>query len=141
MEKLTITEALKKGYTHYGFIGEINSYRYSLKNMNELHFLSDNIRILNKESFHPVSITAKDISNILATHIESLHIEEKGGNSTNVFNEIYNLDFTEAENKIDEALSKIDLYRCTNIKLIPDETTPSVKLPINNFPLIGKRYT
>lgn len=121
-EQLTVQEALEQGYTKY--IYDKSDFMIVREITDLLH--DDNadewdrpLILCNKEPESPFGISSKDIAELLADHLEDNHRGEFGGDYTNaVFDAINELDFTEAENKISEALSKLHYYRATNIKLI-----------------------
>jgi hypothetical protein len=117
-ETLTVKQALEQGYTHYVFNSDGFQSLKDIVHISDEDFNRDDIRVVEKESYHPYGISSKDIAELLADHLESNNGENTGDDTSQVYDTIMELDFTEAENKITEALSAINYYRASKIKLI-----------------------
>ncbi len=117
--ELTVKEALEQGYTKYCFGSDGFQSLKDIIHVEKEHLEREDIRLINKESYHPLGISSKDIAELLAENLECNHSDDSGDDTNQVYDAIIELDFTEAENKITEALSKLNYYRATKIKLIP----------------------
>ena len=119
MKELSIKDALEQGYTKYCFNSDGFQGLLDISgNIDPSDLAREDIRIVEKEPYSPAGISSKDIAELLAEHIESNHMDDSGDDTEQVFDAIKELDFTDAEHKIGEALSKLKYYRATDIKLI-----------------------
>lgn len=118
IRELTVKEAIEQGYTMYCFNDDGFQGLRDIEDVDDEDLSRNDIRLVEKEHYHPSGLSSKDIAEILAEHIEVSHYSDSGDDTEAVFNAINDLDFTEAENKISEALSKLKYYRATDIKLI-----------------------
>jgi hypothetical protein len=118
MQKLSIKESLEQGYTKYCFTNDGFQGLRDITDVDESDLARDDIRLIKKESYSPSGLSSKDIAELLAEHIECNHADDSGDDTEQVYDAIKELDFSEAENKITEALSKLRYYRATDIKLI-----------------------
>jgi hypothetical protein len=121
MQTLSVTEALKQGYTKYCFNSDgFQGLKDIDGEIDPSHFERDDIRIVNKEPYTLRGMCSKDIAELIAEHIECNHVDDSGDDTEQVYDAIKELDFTDAENKITEALSKLHYYRATDIRLVAD---------------------
>ena len=120
MEQLSVKEALEQGYTKYCFNSDgFQGLKDIAGEIDPAHFERDDIRIVEIKSYNPCGISSKDIAELLAEHLECNHADDSGDDTEQVYDAIKELDFTEAENKITEALSNLHYYRATKIRLNP----------------------
>lgn len=118
MKELTVKEALEQEYVYYVY----NSDGYqALKDISdmEMDFNRDDIRLVNKDSYAPCGMDSKNIAETLAEIIEESHSFDSGDDTNQVYDAIMEIDFSDAEKLINEALSKLKYYRAADIKLIP----------------------
>ena len=121
MQQLSVKEALEQGYTKYCFNSDgFQGLKDIDGEIDPSHFERDDIRIVNKEPYSPPGMCSKDIAELIAEHIECNHADDSGDDTEQVYDAIKELDFTDAENKIAEALSKLHYYRATDIRLVAD---------------------
>lgn len=121
MQQLTVKEALKQGYTKYCFNSDgFQGLKDIDGEIDPSDFEREDIRIVNKEPYSPHGMSSKDIAELIAEHIECNHVDDSGDDTEQVYDAIKEIDFTDAENKISEALSKLHYYRATDIKLVAD---------------------
>lgn len=117
-QQLTVKEALEQGYEYYVYNDDgyqaLNHISYM-----EMDFKRDDISIVNKDSYHPLGLDAKSIAELLAETINYNHACDSGDDTEQVYNAIMDIDFSDVEQRISEALSKLHYYRSSNIKLIP----------------------
>lgn len=125
-KELSIKDALEQGYTKYLFNQEGFQRLLDISDIHEEELLRDDIRLVQIEPYSPNGISSKDIAELLAEHLDCQHSDESGDDTTQVYDAIKGLDFTEAENKITEALSKLNYYKATDIKLVANpQVNPS----------------
>lgn len=117
MKQLTVKEALDQGYEYYVYNDEGFQSLKHISDM-DMDFSREDILIIKKESYNPPGLNAKDIAELLAETIEHNHSSDSGDDTEQVYDAIIDLDFSEAERIIDEALSKLVYYRATDIKLV-----------------------
>lgn len=118
VDQLTIDEALLQGYDRFIFNEDGFQCPGYIKDVTEQELAREDIRLLAKESYNPGGISSKDIAALLAEHIYCNHADDTGDDTDRVYDAIKALDFSEAEQKISEALSNLHYFRGTNIKLI-----------------------
>jgi superfamily I DNA and RNA helicase len=118
MRQLTVKEALEQGYTKYIYADGGFQIVSDIEHIDNEDFDRGDILIIEKDPYHPEGISSKDIAEMFADHLEQQHSFESGDDTAQVYEAIKELDFTEAENKITEALSKLDYYRATDIRLV-----------------------
>lgn len=118
MKELTVKEALEQEYVYYVYNDD--GYQ-SLKDISdmEMDFDREDIRLVSKEPYAPCGMDSKNIAETIAEIIEQNHVEDTGDDTEQVYDAIMEIDFSEAEKLINEALSKLNYYRATEIKLIP----------------------
>lgn len=118
-EKITYQEAIAQGYEHYVYNNDGYQSLKDISDVESIDFNREDLRLVNKEPYHPSGISSKDIAELLAEHLECNHSGESGDDTEAVYDAIKALDFSEAEAKISEALSGLVYYRATDIKLTP----------------------
>lgn len=124
MTELSIKEALEQGYTKYCFNMDGFQGLKDIKDVFDEDLARSDIRLVEIEPYSPAGISSVDIAELLAEHIECNHVDESQDDTEQVYDAIKKLDFTDAENRIAEALSKLHYYRATDIKLIANQPTP-----------------
>lgn len=118
MKELTVKEALEQEYVYYVYNSDGYQALKYISDM-EMDFNRDDIRLVNKEPYAPCGMDSKNIAETLAEIIEQNHIEDTGDDTEQVYDAIMGIDFSGTQKLIDEALSKINYYIATDIKLIP----------------------
>jgi hypothetical protein len=116
--ELTVKEALEQGYEYYVY--DSDGWQ-SLKDISDMdmNWDRDDIKLVNKEPNHPFGLDAKYIGETLAEIISVNYSDETGCDTDDVYDAVKDLDFSAVEKMINEALSKINHYRSSGIKLIP----------------------
>lgn len=120
MKTLSIKEALSQGYTKFLFNSDGFQSLRDISDVNEKDLAKEDIRLVEIEPYCPAGISSKDIAELLAEHIECNHVDQSQDDTEKVYGAIKNIDFTEAENKISEALSSLHYFRASDIKLVAD---------------------
>lgn len=118
MNQLTIKEALEQGYEYCVHNSEDIQRLIGISDIEEIDFVKDDIRIVDKDPKHPTGISSKDLADMIAEQLQCDY-NEVVDDEDSVYDVIKKLDFTEMENKIIAALSEINYYPVTDIKLIP----------------------
>lgn len=115
---MTVKEAVKQGFEYYVY--DSDGWQ-SLKEISDMgmNWNRDDIKLVNKESNHPFGLDAKYIAETLAEIISVNYSDETGYDGDDVYDVIKDLDLSQTEKLIEEALSKINHYRSSGIKLIP----------------------
>lgn len=123
MELVTLTpkEALEQGYLYFVFNKDGYQGLKDIADITEDDFLRDDIRVVQKEPYHPTGLTSKRIAERLADEIEEQHVVESGDDTQQVFNAITEMDFNDVAARIDEVLSKFKYYKATNIQLVANK--------------------
>ena len=116
--QLTVKDALDQGYKYYFYDSDGWQSMKEIKDM-EMDFSKDDISLAEKEPYNPTGLNSKDIADLLADRIQDQHNSETSCDTNDIYNTIKELDFSVAEMIIDEALSKINYYCSSGIKLIP----------------------
>ena len=119
VKELTVKEALEQGYTHYVYNDDGYQSLKDIADTELINFNKEDIRIVCKEPQHPAGIDSKEIAELLADHLQCQYEDLVNDDTNSVFDAIMELDFSDMENKIAEALEKINYYSATDIKLIP----------------------
>lgn len=119
MKKLTVKDALAQGYTSYVYNSDGYQSLNDISDVESIDFGRDDIRIVGKEPSHPSTPVAEDIADLLAEQINHDWHEETGCDTDSVYYAIKAIDFTDVHERIKKALSEIDYYVATDIKLIP----------------------
>lgn len=118
MTTKTVKQALEEGYEYYVYDSDgWQSLNYISDG--EMDFDRSDIVLIKKESVSPAGMDSKQIAELIAEHLEVNHSDDTGDDTEQVYNAIKELDFSEVEKMIDEALSKIKYYTSSGIKLIP----------------------
>ncbi len=115
---MTVKEALEQGFEYYVY--DSDGWQ-SLKDISDMDmdWNRDDIKLVNKEPTHPFGLDAKYIAETLAEIISINYADESGFDGDDVYDTIKDLDLSDTEDKINEALSKIIHYRSSGIKLVP----------------------
>jgi len=114
---LTVKEAKEQGYSGYFYNADGFQRLKSLDYPDEIDWSRDDIYLADKESYNPGGIDAKALAELLAEHLQCNHESETGDDEDAVYDAIMEIDFTDVELRIDEALSKLHYYRGTKIRL------------------------
>ena len=115
--KLTLEQAIKEGYK--SFVYPSDGFQ-ALKDLDYDIDFDKKPMLVEKESYHPLGMTAKDIAELIAENIEENHSSDSGDDTEEVYKAIMEIDFSEVEKMIDEKLSKLNYYRQSNVELIKD---------------------
>lgn len=115
---LTVKEALEEGFEYYFYDSDGWQSMKEIKDM-EMDFSRDDISLAEKQSYNPSGLSSKDIADYLADRIQDQHNSETSCDTNDIYESIVELDFSEAERLINEALSKMNYYLSSGIKLIP----------------------
>jgi len=115
-KKLTIEEALEQGYTMCIYGGYSNALDL-IEDAKDIDFTREPY-FLEPTMSHPGGLSSKEIAEMMAEQLQ-LNYSELVDDDETVYNIIKELDFKDMEDKITEALSKVNYYPSTNIKLIP----------------------
>ncbi len=118
MESLTVKQALEQGYEYYVYDSDGWQSLKDISDM-EMDFDRDDLVLVNKDPQHPFGLNAKYIAETLAEIISVNYSDETGCDTDDVYDAIKDLDLSETEKTINEALSKINHYRSSGIKLVP----------------------
>jgi hypothetical protein len=121
-QQLTIDEALSQGYEKYLFSTDGFQGLRDIKGMDMEDLKRRDICLVEKEPYSPAGISSKDIALLLADDLEANHVDESGDDTGQVYDLIKELDFSDAEKKIADALSTLSYYKGTNIKLVANPT-------------------
>ncbi len=115
---VTVKEALEQGYIHYVY--EDEGFQ-AMSHINDIELIdwARNPVLVEIESYSPTSISSKEIAENLANECEERHSSESGDDTMQVYEIIDAMDFSDVEERINKALSKLNYYRGTTIKLIP----------------------
>lgn len=118
IKTLTVKEAIEQGYKHYVYS---NDGFQALKEIadDNIDFSREDIFLVEKESYNPSGVSSKDLAELIADHLEENHCSESGDDTHQVYETIKELDFSDVEKRIDEALSLLTYYRASDIKLVP----------------------
>lgn len=118
MTELTVKQALEKGYEYYVYDSDGWQSLKDISDM-EMDFDRDDLVLVEKEARHPFGLDAKYIAETLAEIISVNYSDETGCDTDDVYDAVKDLDLSGTEEIINEALSKINHYRSSGIKLIP----------------------
>ncbi len=119
-ETIKLHEALAQGYEYY------LHGNFEFQSVKDLQFITDEeienkeCILCEKEPYSPSGISSADIAEMLADNIADNHGSDTGDDTDDVYNAIKSLDFSEAEEKITQALSYMHYYRPTNIRIVMD---------------------
>lgn len=121
LETLTIKEAIKQGYTRYGY------YDREWQMVNKIHdqmfeeideYEHDNIVLFEKKSKAP-SISSDAIAEILSDHIGESDSEECMRDDDCVYETVSKIDFTDVAEMINKKLEQHKYWMITDVKLKP----------------------
>jgi hypothetical protein len=115
---LTVAEAIAQGYTRYGRANLDYQHLHDIDDITEDDF-TEELRLTEKESFYTPSISAEDLAELVAEHIECQNDDMTGDDTNEVYNIIKKLDFEPISKVINKALEDKKFWRLTDIKLIP----------------------
>lgn len=118
MKQLTVEEALEQGYEYYVYDDDGWQSLKDISDM-EMDWNRDDISLVNKEPHHPFGLDAKYIAETLAEIISINYADESGYDGDAVYDAIKELDLSQTESLIYNALSKITHYKSSGIKLVP----------------------
>lgn len=122
-KKMTVQQALSEGYSKAIVFNEHSEGM--VLNIDEIDFSEKrqrNIVLASKDPSNPMGLTSEEIAELLGEHIDLAHYDETGHDTEDeVIEAIKAIDFTDASNKIKEALSGIFFYWATDIVLISNE--------------------
>lgn len=116
MKELTIEQALKEGYTRYGYSNMEWQTAYKIEDIEwDGNENSENLVLFDKEEICP-SISKEAISDLLSGHI---YEEECSRDDESVYKTVKSIDFKEMAVKINKELEQHKYWMITDIKLIP----------------------
>lgn len=117
METLTVKQAIEKGFEYFVYAKE--GYQAAQKlGVDEIDWSREDIYLLDKNGNPPHTLSSKEIAETLADAISENHSWDTGDDTDDVYQTICDLDFTDVEQRIKEALSSMIFYPQTNIRLI-----------------------
>ena len=119
VEQLTVKEALEQGYVHYVYNTDGYQSLKFISDVDDINFDRDDVFVVGKEPQTPAGINSKDLAEMIAEHLQEQFESETSDDTNSVYDAIKELDFTDMENKIAEALSGVYYYSATKIKLVP----------------------
>ena len=115
--ELTVKEAIREGYTHYGIDGRDWQTVEDLGDIEDNDFEEWDLILFEKKS-NCTSISNNELSDLLSDYIGEQDSENSGRDDDQVYDEIKNIDYTEIVNTINKSLEKYKYWSSTNIKLI-----------------------
>ncbi len=118
--KMTISEAIKEGYTHYG---RADNGFVRIQELNDDIPTTDfnhKLVLAEKQSFSP-SVADNFLRELIAVQVYD-HVGDSTGDDDPSFayDEVYALDWSQMTAKINDILSSHKYYKLTNIQLVPD---------------------
>jgi hypothetical protein len=116
---LTLQEALEQGYTGCVYAKDGYQHIKQLAFPDEIDWKRDDIYLVNKESYNPAGMDSKEIAETLADQIYENHYDEIGDDTDAVWDVIKAIDFSDVEERINNALSSLHYYRQSKIRLKP----------------------
>lgn len=119
MEQLTVKEALEQGYEKFVYNSDGFQSLKDIANVENIDFEREDIRIVGLDAQHPSGISSKDLAELVAEQLQCQYNDDVSNDTDSVYDAIKELDFSDMENKISEALNGINYYSATNIKLVP----------------------
>lgn len=122
-KKLTVKEAIDQGYIYFGQDKGEFQHLHRIENISDADFEFGPIMLAEKDSYYTPSISSEEIAETLADIVYSQCGDETGDDTDEVYDIVKALDFTDAAERINNALVKKKYYKLTNIQLIPNPTT------------------
>jgi hypothetical protein len=120
--QMTVSQAIAAGYEYYGFDGRDFQHLHNVADVSEEDFNNDEIILLAEKEASYTTIDPKYLAEIIADHMASAHSDETGDDTDDVYEIVKALDFTEAANKVNQALESKWHRKLTDIQLIPYPT-------------------
>lgn len=116
--KLTVKEALEKGFEHWGYEGREFQSLNDLEDISPDDFKSqNNLLLFSKEYTTPTC--EENIKDFLADHIQEQWWSETTDDTNDVRDAIMDLDLSDIADRINKALESKKYYTLTDIELIP----------------------
>lgn len=119
--KLTVKEALEQGYVFFAQDKGEFQHLHRIDVIKDADFEFGPYMLAEKESYYTPSISSEEIAETLADIIYSQCGDETGDDTDDVYNIVKALDFTDAAERINNALVKKKYYKLTKIQLLPNE--------------------
>lgn len=117
-KQLTVAESIAQGYTSFIYNNDGFQTIKSIEH-DDPDFTREDISLVEKEFYHPAGLDGKAIAERLADQIQDDHSWDSGDDSSDVYDAIMAIDFSDVAERIDKVLEKLKYYRSANIKLIP----------------------
>ena len=114
-KKLTLKQAIEEGYK--SFVYPEDGFQ-ALKDLDYDIDFDKKPMLVEKESYRPRGLDAKNIAELIAENLEENHSSDSGDDTRQVYNSIMQIDFSDVEKMIDEKLSKLNYYRQSDVELI-----------------------
>ena len=119
IKELTIKEAIKQGYTKYGFQNRewqlVNDLSDALTEIEEDEW--EDIVLFQKKSLQP-KISKERIAELLSDNIGDEDSDESGRDDDCVYETVKAIDFTDIAEKINKELEQHEYWTLTDIKLV-----------------------
>ncbi len=117
-KSLTVKEALEQGYVYFAQDKGEYTTLHRIENISEADFEDGPQMLAEKDSYYTPFISSEEIAETLADIISSQCGDETGDDTDDVHDIVNGLDFSEASEKINEALNGKKYYKLTDIQLI-----------------------
>jgi len=119
MEKLTIKEAFKRGYTKYGFSGLEWQNIHDISDLN-LNVDAEDLKdlVLFEKASTNFVMESENIAEIVSEAIADKENEESGRDNNEVYEAIKKIDYTDITKKINIELKKHSYWKLTEIMLV-----------------------
>lgn len=119
VEKITIAEALKRGYVHYGYD---NGEKFQLlHNINLLHaddFERGKICPAENEG-ECAKIDNEEIKELIANHVHDRWVDDTGDDTESIYDLLMELDFEDVANRVNEKIESVRNYKIlTHIEIV-----------------------
>lgn len=121
--KLTVKEALEQGYIYFAKDQGEFQHLHRIEGITEADFEDGPQMLAEKDSYYTPAVSSEEIAETLADIVYSQCGDETGDDTDDVYDIVKSLDFTDAANRINEALKYKKYYKLTSIQLIPNPTT------------------
>jgi len=121
--KLTVKEALEQGYVYFGKDQGEFQHLHNIEFVTDADFEFGPLMLAEKESYYTPSVSPEEVAETLADIVYSQCGDETGDDTDDVYDIIKALDFTDAAERINNALLNKKYYKLTNIQLIPNPST------------------
>lgn len=119
-EILTVSEALKLGYTTYGYENRDFQHTMKIQNLKPIDFEDGKLLLFGIEPSFVPNIDAETISELIAYHVYSQNGDNTNDDTNDVYDSVKEIDFSSIVDVVNEKLQKHKYYNFTNIQLIQD---------------------